>query len=149
MASIDVNIQDKFGKTALHYYCENPYYRMSDLIISHPLTKTITSDFDGNTALHMLFIGIKDNGHIWKYEPHFYENIVTKYLEADKFVIFRKNGNGNTALDEAILKWRHLLKLKSEMISNDLGKCIDAMEKCANKVRLIMFYYFRNKFILK
>jgi ankyrin repeat protein len=150
MTCIDVNIQDKFGKTALHYYCERPYSsRMSEQIIGHPTTRTFTSDIYGNTALHTLFIGIIGKGHRYEDEPHLYEKLVTKYLEADKFIVFRKNCNGNTALDEAVFKLGHLIELQLEIISNDVRKCIDVMEKCANEVRIIMFNYFQQKFILK
>jgi hypothetical protein len=96
-----------------------------------------------------LFIGIIGKGHRYEDEPHLYEKLVTKYLEADKFIVFRKNCNGNTALDEAVFKLGHLIELQLEIISNDVRKCIDVMEKCANEVRIIMFNYFQNKFILK
>jgi ankyrin repeat protein len=152
MNIIDINIQDNFGKTALHYYCKRPRPDQIELLIGNPTTKTYSTDDHGNTALHTLFIEMTDKGHGWDrlgYDLFSYEMIVTKIIEANKFVTLIKNNEGETALEEAHKKRTQFLNIELETLKNDVDKCISVLEKNANDIRMIMFTYFISKYVVE
>jgi ankyrin repeat protein len=146
--SIDYNIRDHSGKTALHHL----FVDSSNLdphqyggFISNLEVNVNIYDSDGNTALHLLFnemdIATDSNGFngddLWR--------VVEIILERSIFLVLSKNNDGKTLLQLADEKLYEAEVSCSSMFES-LTKCRKVIEYFENKVRNHIYTYIMLKF---
>jgi ankyrin repeat protein len=98
------NVLDARGKTALHYLCQHPWnFQCIELYFSLTGINFEVVDFDNNTALHCMIQGINVTTEFDFLTPD-YCSIIKKFVRRAMFVLVIKNNNNQTIQDVALLK---------------------------------------------
>ncbi len=88
--NIDINVQNKYGMTALIYAAYNGHPEIVTQLLKVPTIDVNQQDNCGRTALiYAAYVGYKNSGH---------EEILTQLLEVPTIDVNKKDANGKTAL---------------------------------------------------